>query len=209
MVSLRLPAVAEVESLKLNQSLLALLSWAGLGTEDRTLLATHFGHAMQDLGTTHSRTLAAVPLLWQSPRLLQARRLRHGSRTSRGRTCQTCEKSRAEASGHRASRRLPRGERRGHCRLCQGHRPVLCVPPGWSSMRPCSIQMYQCSRLRMRRFSVCLRVAYWEVIEPSRPTSPRQKACTCWRATSGRRSFPQGSALRLEVFGRVEAVGSI
>ena len=42
MVSLRLP-VAEVESLDLDQSLLALLSCAGLGTEDRRLFATHFG----------------------------------------------------------------------------------------------------------------------------------------------------------------------
>ena len=84
-----------------------------------------------------------------------------------------------EASGRRASRRLPRGERRGHCRLCQGHRcsqqvgcrPVLSGPPGWS-----------------RRFSACLRVSNWEVIEPSRPTSPRQRTCTCWETTSGRRS---------------------
>ena len=46
MVSLRLPVVAEVESLKL---------------EDRTLFATHFGYALEDLGATHTRTLAALP----------------------------------------------------------------------------------------------------------------------------------------------------
>ena len=45
-----------VESLKLDQSLLALLSWAGLGTEDRTQFATHLGYALEDLGTTHPRT---------------------------------------------------------------------------------------------------------------------------------------------------------
>ena len=61
MVSPRLPAVAEVESLKLDQSLLALLAWAGQGTENRTLFTTHFGYALEDLGTTHPRTLAAVP----------------------------------------------------------------------------------------------------------------------------------------------------
>ena len=50
----RLPAVSEVESLKLDQSLLAILTWAGLGTEDRTLFATHFGYALEDLDKTHS-----------------------------------------------------------------------------------------------------------------------------------------------------------
>ena len=34
---------------------------AGLGTEDRTLFASHFGYVLEDLGTTHTRTLAAVP----------------------------------------------------------------------------------------------------------------------------------------------------
>ena len=62
MVSLRFPAVAEVESLKLDRSLLALLLFitsTGLGTEDRTLFATHFGYALEDLDKTpHARCSA-------------------------------------------------------------------------------------------------------------------------------------------------------
>ena len=83
----------------------------------------------------------------------------------------------AEASGRRASCRLPRGETRRLLTLSRasvlpavGCRHARCGPPGRSSMRPCSVQKYQCSRLLLRRFSVCRRVSNWEVIEPSRLT---------------------------------------
>ena len=88
---------------------------------------------------------------------------------------ETCEKSRGRSERTSCKSSPPkRGETRPLPTLSRasvlppvGCGPVLCGSLGWSSMRPCSVQKYQCSRLRLTRFSVCQRVPNWEVIEPS------------------------------------------
>ena len=155
---------------------------------------------------TVQQHLGLRALLWQSPRLLQARRLRHRSQTSRERSCQTFEKSKGRSDW--TSCKLSPHKRRETRRLLTlsrasvlpavGCRHARCGPPGWSSMRPCSVLKYQCSRLLLRRFSVCRRVSNWEVSEPSRLTSQGKGHACVGRPPVGDAVRP----LRIERFGR-------
>ena len=78
-----------------------------------------------------------------------------------------------------------------------GCRPFLCGPPGLSSTRPCSVQVPVLPLAVEKVFCVSA-------------TSPRHRTSTCWPPVGDavRPRFPQGSAFRLQEFGRVDA-GSI